>query len=51
MEENPFTGDCKKLSGAEGYRIRVGNFRIIYTVSHEEKAICVFEIRDRKDAY
>ena len=29
----PFEGDIKKLQGVEGYRLRVGNFRVLFDVN------------------
>lgn len=35
IEALPDSGDIKKLQGKSGYfRLRVGNYRIIYTVDH-----------------
>ena len=50
--QNPYPVGCRKLRGTERlYRIRVGNFRIIYEVDHESKNIFIHYIRHRKDAY
>lgn len=29
----PLEGDIKKLQGVEGYRLRVGNFRVLFDVN------------------
>lgn len=43
-------GDVKKLAGQEGkYRLRVGSFRVLFTL--EKDRIMVHVVRDRKDAY
>jgi mRNA interferase RelE/StbE len=43
-------GDVKKLSGRAGkYRLRVGNFRILFVL--EKDLIFVHQVKDRKDAY
>jgi mRNA interferase RelE/StbE len=43
-------GDVKKLAGRKGkYRLRVGNFRVLFTL--ENDLIFVHLVRDRKDAY
>ena len=48
--ENSFTGDIKKLSGAENkYRLRVGNYRVLFRL--DGNRIQVYSVRDRKDAY
>ena len=41
----------KKLSGRDAYRVRVGNFRIIYEIHNKELIIMVIRIRDRKEVY
>ena len=38
LAENPFLSGCRKLKGAENfYRVRVGEYRIIYQVNVKEK--------------
>ena len=41
----------KKLSGQEKYRIRQGNYRILYQVINDELVINVVKIRQRRDIY
>jgi mRNA interferase RelE/StbE len=49
---NPRPRGCKKLRGADDlYRVRVGDYRIIYRVHDRARLIEVRAIRDRKDAY
>ena len=43
-------GDLKKLAGQEGkYRLRVGSFRVLFTL--EKDLIFVHIVKNRKDAY
>ncbi|WP_420267150.1 type II toxin-antitoxin system RelE family toxin [Candidatus Magnetominusculus dajiuhuensis] len=42
---------CRKLSGREGWRIRIGNYRIIYEIDNERKDVTVLDIGHRKDIY
>ena len=52
LAEIPLPPDSKKLSGAEHlYRIRVGDYRIIYEVVHKTKSVTIFYIRNRRSAY
>jgi mRNA interferase RelE/StbE len=52
LGHNPFPVQSKKLKDSESsYRLRVGDYRIIYQVDKENKAIVVYHIRHRKDAY
>lgn len=42
--------DVTKLSGSESnYRIRIGSYRILYSVQWTEKKLWVFDIDKRKD--
>jgi len=51
LAANPFPQNSKKLYNRAGYRIRVGDYRIIYEVIHEEKVIIIHRVAHRKDVY
>ena len=51
LRENPFPRNVKKLRGREGFRIRVGNYRVLYLVDDEKKKIEVVSVGDRKEVY
>jgi len=52
LANNPFPPQHKKMKGSENeYRIRVGDYRVIYEVDIENKLITIFHIRHRKDVY
>lgn len=51
LKENPLPRGIKKLHGSPGYRIRVGDYRILYAVDEDEKKVEVFSIAHRKDVY
>ncbi len=51
LAENPRPAGYKKLVGREGWRIRVGNYRIIYEIDDREKKILILHIGHRKDVY
>ncbi len=51
LQNDPFSGNAKKLRGREGMRIRVGNYRVLYLVNDEEKKIEIISVADRKEAY
>lgn len=49
---NPRPQGSKKLVGAEyTYRIRVGNYRVIYSLFEKQLVIEVIKIGHRKDVY
>lgn len=50
--ENPYLPGCKKLSGADHtYRVRSGDYRVVYTVDNDILIIEVVKIGHRKDIY
>jgi len=52
LRENPRPQGVKKLVGEEDlYRIREGDYRIIYTIRDKELIILVVKIGDRKEIY
>ncbi|MEQ1790055.1 MAG: type II toxin-antitoxin system RelE/ParE family toxin, partial [Rickettsiales bacterium] len=53
LAKNPFAdgADVKKLKGRDGYRLRVGNYRVIYEIESNKLIIHVLEVADRKDIY
>ena len=42
---------CKKLTEREGWRIRIGNYRVIYEIDDLNRIVTVMDIGDRKDVY
>jgi len=52
LADNPYPSGSKKLSGSKhAYRIRVGDYRIIYDVFSEILIIEVIRVGHRKDIY
>jgi len=51
LAQNPFLKSSTKLSGQQGYRIRVGDWRIIYLIDKKKKLILVARIAHRKEIY
>jgi mRNA interferase RelE/StbE len=53
LRETPRPPRCRLLKGklSNLYRVRTGNYRVIYQVFDERLVICVVALRDRKDAY
>ena len=51
LANNPFPKDCKKLKFVDGYRIRIGSYRILYTIDKGIMIIKVIKIKHRKDVY
>lgn len=51
LKLNPIPPAAKKLRDRPGYRIRVGNYRIIYHFEKTEIQILILKISHRKNAY
>ena len=47
----PRPAGCKKLTGRPGWRIRVGNQRVIYEIDDERRVVTVLDIGHRRDVY
>lgn len=52
LRDNPRPQGIKKLTGEDDlYRIREGDYRIIYTIHDKELIVLVVKIGDRKGVY
>jgi mRNA interferase RelE/StbE len=52
LAKDPIPRDCVKISGAENfYRVRSGEYRIIYQVLQEEREVVIHYIRHRRVIY
>lgn len=51
LSKAPRPTGSEKLRGDTAYRIRQGDWRIVYVVSDEEKTVTVFKIGHRKEVY
>jgi mRNA interferase RelE/StbE len=51
LAEEPRPPGCRKLSGRKGWRIRVGDFRVIYVIDERERTITINNVGHRRDVY
>jgi mRNA interferase RelE/StbE len=51
LAENPRPVGSEKLSGQERYRIRQGNYRIIYSIQDNELTVWVVKVSHRREVY
>ncbi len=51
LANNPRRHGYLKLKGREAYRIRVGNYRVIYEVEDKILKIFIITVAHRKDVY
>lgn len=51
LAQNPRPHNHIKLTNLEAYRVRVGNYRIIYEINDSILTVIVVEVADRKQGY
>lgn len=43
--------NIRKLTGIEGYRLRIGDWRVVYTLKHEALTVVVIRVGRRREIY
>ncbi len=52
LSEQPRPSGCVKIVGSSSiYRIRIGNFRVVYEIHDKQLTVYIFDIDNRKDVY
>jgi len=52
LREDPRPQGVRKLVGAlEGWRIRVGDYRVLYRVDDDAQTVTIVRVRHRRDVY
>jgi mRNA interferase RelE/StbE len=51
LAANPRPSGCKKLKGREGYRIRKGDYRIIYNIIDNVLTVDIIAVGHRREIY
>ena len=51
LGDDPRPTGAVKLSGRDGYRVRVGNYRVLYEVVDAAREVTVLDIGHRRDVY
>ena len=51
LARDPRPYGSQKLSGEESYRLRQGDYRVVYTVDETELSVTIFKIAHRRDVY
>lgn len=51
LAHDPRPPGVRKLIGREGWRLRVGDYRVIYEVDDESRRVTVLHIGHRRDVY
>ena len=51
LESNPRPAGIRKLQGTEGYRLRVSDYRVLYTVDDRLRSVVIYGVAHRREAY
>jgi len=51
LKEEPRPYGCLKLTGRNGWRIRIGDYRVIYEIDDDSKIVTVLDIGPRQNVY
>lgn len=52
LADNPRQHGCEMLAGfSHLYRVRQGNYRVVYQIDDDLKEVTIYKIGDRKDIY
>ena len=52
LKDDPKPAGCRKIVGAERvYRIRIGDYRVVYEIDEERHRINIMAVGYRKDVY
>lgn len=51
LANNPLPPAAKKLTQIEGYRVRKGDYRILYTIDEAAKVVTIYRVGHRREVY
>ena len=51
LSVNPRPPGCVKLTGQDAYRVRVGDYRVIYTIHDDRLGVVVIDVGHRREVY
>lgn len=51
LSDDPRPAGCRKLRGREGWRTRVGDYRVIYEIDDEAREALITDVGHRRDIY
>jgi mRNA interferase RelE/StbE len=51
LETNPRPRGCKKLRGLDEYRLRFGDYRVLYTIDDQAKQVQIVAVGHRREVY
>ncbi|MDA3872615.1 MAG: type II toxin-antitoxin system RelE/ParE family toxin [Kiritimatiellae bacterium] len=51
LADEPRPPDCKKLTNDASYRVRIGNYRVVYDIKDEVLLVLIVKVGHRKEIY
>lgn len=52
LAQTPRPPGCRKLTGSENdYRVRVGDYRILYEINDEDRMVRILRVGHRREVY
>ena len=51
LKNDPYDQNSQKLEGNKGYRIRIGDYRVVYTIDNKNQTILIIKIGHRRNIY
>lgn len=51
LERDPRPPGAKKLTGREGYRVRTGRYRLLYTIDDGRRLVRIYRAGHRREVY
>lgn len=51
LESNPRPPGCKKLKNRDGWRVRIGDYRVIYEIHDKVLQVIVVTVGHRREVY
>jgi len=52
LAENPRPSGCRKITGSKNdWRIRVGDYRVVYEIDEKARAVRIMRVRHRREVY
>lgn len=51
LEDEPRPANCQKLKGRDAWRIRIGEYRVIYEINDQARIVTILDVGHRKEIY
>ena len=51
LAEDPRPPGCLKLTGRDGWRVRIGTYRVVYEIDDSGQVVTVLHVGHRRDVY